>query len=602
MTVEYIWINNQEYFVSGSGYESEGTILKENKSINLNENITFHKFLDSIVVNNNAKLIYEDVKVRVGDLKEIAVRKALGSPTEASLLVLSEKSGNIPYDIKKKYELLKEFSFSSEEKRMTTVVKSSDSSVFVFSKGAPERLLNLCSEIEIDNKSELFTDNAKLEIIKQINNRASQGYRTLAVAYRKLSKFDNQKREEIEDNLIFLSYVSILDPARQGVRESVVEAESGGIKIRMITGDHPATAKTIASQMRIYKQGDIVVEGSDIEKLNDEEFERASVFARVEPLDKEIIVKKYQDQNRITAMTGDGINDSLALKLANTGIAMGITGTDLAKETADLVISDDNFNSIIKGVKIGRGLFAKIRSIIYFFIATNIMEAMIFFTYEFLPFFDLFSSEWQHIYIFGIVHSLPSIALVIDKYPKDVMSEPPRDEEQLLNKNMWRMLLVQIFLMGLGLVLALELTRGGFIPLNEWNTNPNLSYIPLGSTTTELISQKSRTMFITTIYLLETTFLWTFRRPNKSIYKSLREEFSSSLFIIALFTLSLHILYIVFSYPVNYYVNEVFGMNLQINLMFLSLTDWLMCILLALPGLLGIEIYKYYSRKRNIIF
>ena len=370
----------------------------------------------------------------------------------------------------------------------------------------------------------------------------------------------------------------------------------------MITGDHPATAKTIAEQMDIYKTGDLVIEGNNISSLSLDDFNKTTVFARVNPSDKEVIVRNYQKQNKICAMTGDGINDALALKLANAGIAMGITGTDVAKETADMVISDDNFTSIEKGVRVGRGLFSKIRTIIYFFICINIMEALIFFTYEFIPNFNLFSSEWQHVYIFAILHSLPSLALVIDKHPLDVMKEPPRNEEQLLNRNMWILLVSQALLMGLGLVLILQFTLAGFIPLNDWNLNSILSYFNPASTPTELVAQKARTMFITTIYLVETTFIWTFRRPNKSLLKSVRQEFSNSLLFISIFTLSLHILFIMFSYQVNFYINEVFGLNFQINFMFLSGTDWLLCVVFALPGIIGIEIIKKIARSKDIIF
>ena len=239
------------------------------------------------------------------------------------------------------------------------------------------------------------------------------------------------------------------------------------------------------------------------------------------------------------------------------------------------------------------------------------METIIFFSYEFVPFFTLFSSEWQHIYIYGIVHSLPALALVIDKHPKDVMNEPPRDGEQLLNKNMWILLIIQALLMGLGLFLALQLTLGGFFPLNEWNLNSEISYIPTellamglspADLAAELLARKARTMFITTLYIVETTFIWSIRRPNKSLYKSFREEFCLSLLVICLFTLSLQVLFVVFSQPVNFYVNEVFGLNLQINFLFLSGIDWLLCILLALPGIIGIEIFKYIARSRRLIF
>jgi len=604
MTVEKFWINEEEYDVTGSGYDFEGEIYKNSTPISLKENLTFIKFIDSMVLNNNAQLIYEDVKIRLREKREMAVRRALGSPTEAALLVLVEKAGYIPYDIKKKYEFITEFSFSSELKRMSSIYKSisNEDDIFVFTKGAPERIIDISSSIDINGDIKPLDSNFRKEILNKIGVSANQGYRTLALSYKMLSDLNNAKREDVEKELILLGFVSIMDPPRKGVKESIEQCQNGGINVKMITGDHPATAKTIASQMGIYKQGDLVVEGFQLKNPTMLDFEKISVFARVEPSDKEIIVKRYQDNEKVVAMTGDGINDSLALKLANAGIAMGITGTDVAKETADMVISDDNFTSIEKGVRIGRGLFSKIRTIIYFFICLNIMEAIIFFTYEFIPSFDLFSSEWQHIYIFGIVHSLPSLALVIDTHPKDIMLEPPRDEEQILNKNMWIMLLTQAFLMGLGLVLILQLTLWHVIPLNNWNLNPYISYINPASPFSELVAQKARTMFITTIFILETNFIWTFRRPNKSFNRSIKEEFSLSLLVICMFTLVLHVLFICFSYLVNYYVNDVFGLDLQINFMFLSGTDWILCILFALPGIIGIEAFKYFAREKNMHF
>ncbi|MFX0012532.1 MAG: cation-translocating P-type ATPase, partial [Candidatus Hermodarchaeota archaeon] len=598
MTVEKIWINNKEYEVTGSGYDSKGYILNEGKPINLSDNPTFERFIISIVLNNNANLVFEEVKVKIKDVKEKSVRRALGSPTEAALLVLAEKAGFNIQDIKDHFKIMHEYSFSSELKRMTTVgnIFEEKYEIFAFSKGAPETFLKISSEIEVNGKIQKFNDDSKNEILDLIQKRANQGFRTLAIGYKKIKEFNNPKRIEIEKELIFLGFVSIMDPPRNGVKEAVDECKLADIKVIMITGDHPATAKTIASQMGIYRVGDQAIEGNEIKDQSFDDFNKVSVFARVAPADKEIIIEKYQNQDRVVAMTGDGINDSLALKMANAGIAMGITGTDVAKETADMVISDDNFTSIKEGVKIGRGLFAKIRIIIYFFICLNIMEAVIFFGYEFISFFELFKSEWQHIYIFGVVHSLPSLALVIDKHPKDIMKEPPKDEEELLNKNMWKMLLLQAFLMGLGLILAIQLTLGGIIPLNEWNINPNLSYIPKNTSNEEKVAMKARTMFMTTLYIVETMFIWTFRRPNQSVIKSIKEEdFGITLFIICVITLSLHVLVICFSYPFNNAVNNTLGLNLQLNFMFLSALDWLICILLALPGLIGIEIFKYFA-------
>ncbi|MEJ2295873.1 MAG: cation-translocating P-type ATPase, partial [Candidatus Lokiarchaeota archaeon] len=601
-TVESFAINDHDYTVTGSGYEADGIILNEKgEQVDLKLDQTFQKFIDSCVLNNNAQLIYEDVPVKLKDTKYMAVRKSLGSPTESALLVLAEKANFLPYDIKANYNKKQEFSFNSEMKRMTTIcqLKSDKNLFYIFSKGAPEKILDISSQIDIHSEVISFDPPHKQKVLNQIQIRANMGYRTLAVAYKLSKTMDSNNRDDYESNLIFLGFVSILDPPRSGVKFSVKDCQEGGIKVVMITGDHPATAKTIAEQMNIYKTGDLVIEGNNISSLSLDEFNKASVFARVNPSDKEIIVRNYQKQNKICAMTGDGINDALALKLANAGIAMGITGTDVAKETADMVISDDNFTSIEKGVRIGRGLFSKIRTIIYFFICINIMEALIFFTYEFIPNFTLFSSEWQHIYIFAILHTFPSLALVIDKHPLDVMKEPPRNEEQLLNRNMWILLVSQALLMGLGLVLILQFSLAEFIPLNDWNLNPILSYYNPSATHTELVAQKARTMFITTIYLVETTFIWTFRRPNKSLLKSIRQEFSSALFIISIFTISLHVLFIMFSYQVNFYINNVFGLNFQINFMFLSTTDWLLCILFALPGIIGIEIIKKVARKKK---
>ncbi|MHA1193238.1 MAG: cation-translocating P-type ATPase, partial [Promethearchaeota archaeon] len=608
MCVNKFWLNELEYDVTGSGYEPDGIIVFQGDEINLNDNQTFQRFIDSSILNNYAKLVYEDVKVRMKDQKEKAVRRSIGSPTESALLVLAEKAGFITYDIKNKYDVIKEFSFTSELKRMSTVCESKDkkNDYFIFTKGAPEKILLLSTQIEVNGTFKPISDELQKDIQSLITIRANQGYRTLAIAYKSIDKEKTLNRENIESDLIFLGFFSILDPVRPGVQDSVSKCADGGIKVIMITGDHPRTAQTIAAQSRIYKKGDLVVEGAEIQNLSDEDFEKVRVFARVAPTDKEVIVKRYQGQNgdhkHVVAMTGDGINDILALKLADAGVAMGITGTDVAKEVADLVISDDDFASIEKGVRIGRGLFAKIRNIIFFFICLNLMEAAVFFSYEFIPTFQLFASEWQHIYIYVIVHSLPSIALVIDSHPKDVMLEPPRDEQQLLNRNMWIMLVLQAFLIGLGLVLVLQFTLGDLFPLNEWNLNTILSYIPAGSTPQDLLNQKARTMLITTIYIVETTFIWSFRRPNKSILKSIKEEFNLSLFLICTFTLGIHILHINFSNVVNTYVNDIWGLDFQINFLFLSGFDWLVCIFLALPGIIGIEIFKYIARSKEMIF
>jgi magnesium-transporting ATPase (P-type) len=230
------------------------------------------------------------------------------------------------------------------------------------------------------------------------------------------------------------------------------------------------------------------------------------------------------------------------------------------------------------------------------------MEAVIFFGYEFFPMFEIFSSNWQILYLVNLAHTFPALALLVDKKPIDIMKESPRDGEEILNKNIWLMLCIQAFLMGISLVFIFQFTYMEIIPLNYLNVNPSLSYIPIGFTLDQLIAQKARTMLITTVMIVETNFIWTFRRPNKSLVKSLKEEFSILVLFICLIPLILHILVIIFSYSVNYTINDVLKLNFQLNFMFLSGLDWFLCIICALPGIVGIEIFKLHSRKKNIIF
>ncbi|MBD3214606.1 MAG: HAD-IC family P-type ATPase [Candidatus Lokiarchaeota archaeon] len=604
MTVKKIVFQLDEYNVSGSGYINEGEIKIDGKRVDKTNDSLTQTLFHSLILNNDAKLKFDEVKIKGKNVDKKSVRRPIGSSTEAALLVLAEKADYNPEKVRKMYDILFEYSFSSEIKMMTTVCKKRESNaeILAYSKGAPEKLINICSSIFIQGDVMELTENIKMKLSEKITSYAEEGYRLLGAAYRHLDEFDHQERIEIETNLIFLGLICIMDPPRKEVKEAVSQCKSAQIRVIMITGDHPATSKTIASEVGIFNQEDKIIEGNQIQTLNHKDYRDIAVFARVNPSDKEIIVDQFQEENKIVAMTGDGINDSLALRKADAGIALGITGTDVAKEVSDMVITDDNFASIKNGVEIGRSLFAKIRTIIYFFICLNIMEAVIFFGYEFFPVFEIFSSNWQILYLVNLAHTFPALALLIDKKPIDIMKESPRDGEEILNKNVWLMLCIQAFLMGISLVIIFQFTYMGIIPLNDLNINPSLSYIPIMSTEDQLIAQKARTMLITTVMIVETNFVWTFRRPNKSLVNSIKKEFSVLVLMLCLFPLILHILVIVYSYPVNYVINEILLFNFQLNFMFLSGLDWILCIICALPGIIGIEIFKLYSRNNKIYF
>ena len=234
----------------------------------------------------------------------------------------------------------------------------------------------------------------------------------------------------------------------------------------MITGDAAATAKTIASDLGVYTDNSLVAEGHQVNDLNDDDFVRTNVFARVNPDHKQVIVERYQDQDKVVAMTGDGVNDALALAMSDAGIAMGITGTDVAKEAADIVITDDSFASIVSGVHQGRGLFNKIRMMIYFYVAINLFESIIFFgALFFLPDFVVFLSQWQSLYLVVTTHSFPGLALVFDRTSPKAMEDKPRDSQEIITRNMGKIMALNVALMAIGAALVYFLTYTAYLGL-----------------------------------------------------------------------------------------------------------------------------------------
>lgn len=413
-------------------------------------------------------------------------------------------------------------------------------------------------------------------------------------------ELDHLRRNSIERDLVFLGFVMIVDPPREGVREAVESVESAGISVAMITGDHPKTAKAIAEQMAIHDPGDKVIQGKDIRKLNHENFLKTSVFSRVSPADKELIVKRYKEDNRVVAMTGDGINDALALKDADTGIAMGIGGSDVAKDTSDIILSDDNFASIVSGLRVGRGIYFRIRIIFYFFICINLVEGLVFFGLAFVPNLIAFTSI-QHIYFILAVHSLPSIVLAFDPFPKDIMNEPPRDNEELINKNTLFMMAIHASLLGLGFFLAFIYPFFTFIPFlgpdQFFNLNPALTvFDPSGL----YALQKARTTCITVMFISECAMIWSIRRPNKSVLVSMREEFNPWLMIVIILVLFAQVGLILF----GWLIQPILGLTGFINLywMFLNPLDWLIIIGLSFLSIVGLELFKRWARRRGMKF
>ncbi|MHA1143594.1 MAG: cation-translocating P-type ATPase [Candidatus Helarchaeota archaeon] len=642
MTVQKIWFNNRIFNVTGAGYDINGQILENGSVIELKSYPYLHLMLISGILNNNASITEERVLVKLQHQSSKIVRNAVGDPTEAALIVLAEKAGLDPIGTKYEYEILQEFSFNSDLKRMTTIYKDPKGNITAYIKGATEIILDLSSSIVLSNKIVPLTEEMKNEIKTQILNHAEQGYRTLAIGVRDLDKPLQEskpvkpakakkkkkqhkwKREDVEEDIVFLGFVMILDPPREGVREAVQSCESAGITVVMITGDHPSTAKAIAQQMNIYEPGELVVEGKDIHSLSTEDFLKTAVFSRVLPSDKEVIVKRYQNEaDRIVAMTGDGINDALALKNSDTGIAMGIMGTDVAKESADMVISDDNFASIEKGIRVGRGIYSRIRMIIFFFICIDLVEGAVFFTLAFIPGVVSYTFV-QHTFLVLAVHSLPPLILAFDSFPKDIMKEPPRNNEELFNRNTFVLLCVSVAFMALGYLLAFLLPFSILQPDPFINLNPYLTSLdPVLLTKSwppPLHLQKARTMCMNVIFISECAMIWSIRRPNSSLFKSIREEFNVWLMVIIGIVLYGQIGLTIFG-GLNTLGNWsmtggsiVSGQSLisllasltdgflDLYWMFLNPIDWLVVLVLAFQSIAGIELFKWWARRKGWFF
>ncbi len=351
----------------------------------------------------------------------------IGDTTEGALLIMNEELEYSYQPLRDHYQIVDQLTFNPLSKIMTTVVK--DDQDYVFTKGAPETILSICSQIQIGNKVEKFTNVHKTHILENLEKLAKKGYRLIGFSYK------NYRHENLEKNQIFLGFVAIADPIRPEIKEAVEKAYQAGIKVVMITGDNELTAEAIAEEAGILKYGGDIVNGKEIRNYTDEQLlkilPKVRVFARTSPEDKYRLVKLYQKLGEITAVTGDGVNDVLALKQANVGVAMGKTGTDVAKETAEIILTDDNFATLINAIEEGRNIFVHIKNAIKYLLTCNISEV---FYIVFALIFNLpILQPLQLLYINIVTDGLPAIALAFAPNDKKLITQPPRKKLTILD-------------------------------------------------------------------------------------------------------------------------------------------------------------------------
>ncbi|MCS7364632.1 MAG: calcium-translocating P-type ATPase, SERCA-type [archaeon GB-1867-035] len=429
MTVRKIYVNQKLIEVTGTGYDVEGEFLYNGQRINPLEDKHLEMLLKIGVLCSHAELIQENGQWTI-----------LGDPTEGALVVLGAKAGIWKHEALKKYPKKHEIPFESSRKRMTTV-HAVDGKLMAYVKGAPEVLLERSSHIYENDNIRPITDVDKERILKVFNEMAENALRVLGMAFKELpANFHLMDPDQVETNLVFVGIAGMIDPPRDEVKDAIKQCRRAGIKVKMITGDHKLTAIAIGKEIGLVEGDDfMVLTGAELDKMSDEELvkivDKVPIFARVSPVHKVRIVKALKKIGHIVAMTGDGVNDAPALKLADIGVAMGIKGTDVTKEASDMILADDNFATIVRAVRDGRAIYDNIRKFVRYLLACNFDEIAVITTCV-LAGLEPALLPLQILWLNLVTDGGPAVALGFDPPDEDVMERPPRDPDESILSNM----------------------------------------------------------------------------------------------------------------------------------------------------------------------
>jgi Ca2+-transporting ATPase len=469
MTVRVVVTASGHADLGGTGYAPEGELLRRDGELLSDERLRaeVERVLRAAERANNATLDRRDGRWSVQ-----------GDPTEGALIVAARKVGLSPDTLDSRFERVGEVPFSSERKLMSTVHKDAEKPrrLISFVKGAPDVMLPRCSHELVGDEARPLTDERRAEIRAAADRLAAEALRTLGVAFRSLPADGIEIDDHIERDLVFLGLVGMIDPPREEVKDAVALAKDAGIHPMMVTGDHPETAVAIAKELDISTDGRAVT-GAELERLPEETLESvvhdSSVYARVNPEHKLRIVHALQKNGAVVAMTGDGVNDAPALKSADIGVAMGITGTDVSKEAADMVLTDDNFASIVAAVEEGRSIFANIQKFLRYLLSSNIGEVLTMFfgvvlagvigltdVGEGAVVLPLLAT--QILWINLVTDGPPALALGLDPADPKVMKQPPRPQGSgVITRRMWLGIAFVGLVMAAGTLLVLDIALPG---------------------------------------------------------------------------------------------------------------------------------------------
>ncbi len=425
MVVQRVETVSDSFQVTGEGYAPTGEFCKEHQPVAIDQYPNLQSLLVACVLCNDSLLQHENNEWTI-----------MGDPTEGALVVLAGKGGVDREPLNRRMPRRLEFPFSSERKRMSVICENNpeltqeNSPYLMFTKGSPELILERCNSCQVGNGQQALNQQQRDQILEQNNQMAGSGLRVLGFAYKHLDAVPEEGSDETtEQGLVWLGLVGMLDAPRPEVRDAVRRCREAGIRPIMITGDHQLTARAIAQDLGIAAESDRVLNGQQLQRLSQEELEQeveqVSIYARVSPEHKLRIVKALQSRGKFTAMTGDGVNDAPALKQADIGIAMGITGTDVSKEASDMVLLDDNFATIVAATEEGRVVYTNIRRFIKYILGSNIGEVLTIAAAPVMGLGGVPLTPLQILWMNLVTDGLPALALAVEPAEPNVMQRPP---------------------------------------------------------------------------------------------------------------------------------------------------------------------------------
>jgi len=581
MTVQRIYLDDQTIKVSGVGYEPEGDFLVEDKKIE-----TKTEGLQTLLT---VATLCNDAKLEKDTVSERWVIK--GDPTEGALIVAAAKSGLWKEELEQQQPRIGEIPFSSETKRMTTMHIVSGKKKIAYMKGAPEIVLEKCTKVLAKGKVSKLTDGDLARILEVNEAMARQALRNLGFAYKELPETVNTCDEKIEKDFVFVGIMGMIDPPREEVKDAIYTCRRAGINVVMVTGDHMLTAVAVAKELNLLGENEEegkVLTGAELEKLSDEQLadivQKVVIYARVSPEHKMRIIKAWKAKGQVVAMTGDGVNDAPALKMSDIGVSMGITGTEVTKEASDMVLTDDNFASIVKAAREGREIYDNIKKYLTYLMRCNIMEILVMFvavvsvpylariyspnsSTEFIGSATIALTAAQLLWVNLTTDGLPAIALGIDPGDPDIMERKPRDpNESVFTRD------VKLYL-SLVPILMTALLLFGYFYYRPWESLNQLT--------------EARTQLLTSMIVMELANAISARSLKFPVWKVgvFKNKFLWYA-VLSSFVLQLVVLYT----P---------GLNSAFNVTAPELLDWAFAILFMAIVFISLEMGKYVAGKRR---